>query len=205
MTQVRVCIFATRADLALHLANMYAADPDPQARWKPVPGTCGDYEVCPGTDRYPMGRVRSWTTRSWGADLTVYLNAYGYPSVTIGNQRWQVHQLILAAFAGPCPAGMESRHLDDCKTNNRWPGNLCYGTRGQNQQDRVRNGHHDKAARTSCPRCGEPYAGDNLYIYPDGHRGCRACERRWGTEYEARNRDRRNARRREQRASGAWR
>ena len=47
----------------------------------------------------------------------------------------KVHQLVLEAFVGTCPVGLEVRHLDDNKSNNRLT-NLCYGTRSQNQLDR---------------------------------------------------------------------
>lgn len=30
-------------------------------------------------------------------------------------------------------------------------------------------------AKTACSTCGTPYAGPNLYVYPDGRRDCRAC------------------------------
>lgn len=31
------------------------------------------------------------------------------------------------------------------------------------------------AARLACSTCDLPYAGPNLYVYPDGRRDCRAC------------------------------
>jgi hypothetical protein len=50
-----------------------------------------------------------------------------------------VHQLVLLAFRGPRPAGMETRHLDGEPTNNT-PGNLIWGTHKANMEDRVRHG-----------------------------------------------------------------
>ena len=50
-----------------------------------------------------------------------------------------VHQLVLLTFVGPCPPGMECRHLDDNPSNNNLE-NLCWGTRKQNMKDRVLNG-----------------------------------------------------------------
>ena len=43
-----------------------------------------------------------------------------------------VHRLVLEAFVGPCPDGMETNHRDGVKTNNRLE-NLEYVTRSQNQ------------------------------------------------------------------------
>lgn len=64
--------------------------------------------------------------------------------------RLRLHRLILLAFVGPCPEGMEARHLDDDKANlNLW--NLAWGTRKANAQDKLRNGRmrvgeaHDRA------------------------------------------------------------
>ena len=50
-----------------------------------------------------------------------------------------VHRLILEAFVGPCPDGMECRHLDGDPENNRM-GNLRWGTPKSNADDSVRHG-----------------------------------------------------------------
>jgi predicted XRE-type DNA-binding protein len=50
-----------------------------------------------------------------------------------------VHVLILEAFVGPCPSGMECRHIDGDSLNNRLD-NLCWGSRSENEQDKVRHG-----------------------------------------------------------------
>lgn len=72
----------------------------------------------------------------------------GYPSLTLtrntgtplGERRsCSVHQLVMLAFVGPCPDGMEVAHENGVKTDNRLS-NLSYKTPAQNQQDRVRHG-----------------------------------------------------------------
>lgn len=45
-----------------------------------------------------------------------------------------VHNLVLEAFVGPRPPGMECRHLDSNKLNNRLY-NICWGTKSQNALD----------------------------------------------------------------------
>ena len=50
-----------------------------------------------------------------------------------------VHRLVLFAFVGPCPPGMECRHLDGDPTNNHVE-NLRWGTHLENMRDRVRHG-----------------------------------------------------------------
>jgi hypothetical protein len=50
-----------------------------------------------------------------------------------------VHRLVLEAFVGPCPQGMECLH-DDGNTSNNRLSNLCWGTRIENAKDRDRHG-----------------------------------------------------------------
>jgi hypothetical protein len=76
----------------------------------------------------------------------------GYPQVNLyvlgKRTHTTVHVLVLTAFAGPCPPGLEARHLNDVKTDNRWPENLCWGTRPENQgQDRLANGTSNRGER----------------------------------------------------------
>jgi hypothetical protein len=61
--------------------------------------------------------------------------------------RKQVHRLICEAFHGPCPAGMQTRHLDGSKTNNR-PTNLAWGTAAENADDREAHGHTARGERS---------------------------------------------------------
>lgn len=51
----------------------------------------------------------------------------------------RVHRLVLLAFVGECPPGMECRHLDGNRANNV-RSNLCWGTRQANAEDRRRHG-----------------------------------------------------------------
>ena len=71
----------------------------------------------------------------------------GYPSVSLkinGEVEYcYVHRLVLEAFVGPCPEGMECRHLDDDKLNNNLS-NLQWGTRLENMADAVRNAKMSK-------------------------------------------------------------
>jgi len=50
-----------------------------------------------------------------------------------------VHRLVLEAFVGPCPEGMECRHIDGNPANNRLE-NLTWGTRQDNRLDDIING-----------------------------------------------------------------
>lgn len=50
-----------------------------------------------------------------------------------------VHRLVLEAFVGPCPTGMECCHEDGDEANNCL-GNLKWGTRKDNEADKKRHG-----------------------------------------------------------------
>lgn len=52
---------------------------------------------------------------------------------------FRVHRLVCEAFKGPCPEGMECRHLNGINTDNRAE-NLEWGTHGENMQDAVKHG-----------------------------------------------------------------
>lgn len=68
----------------------------------------------------------------------------GYMQITLRvapkkYRKTKVHLIILAAFVGPCPPGLECRHLDGNPANSRLD-NLKWGTREENTEDRVRHG-----------------------------------------------------------------
>jgi hypothetical protein len=50
-----------------------------------------------------------------------------------------IHVLVLTAFRGPCPDGMETRHLDGIRTNNRLA-NLEWGTKAEQMLDMRKHG-----------------------------------------------------------------
>ncbi len=53
--------------------------------------------------------------------------------------KFLVHRLMLLAFVGPCPEGMECCHADGNPSNNRLE-NLRWGTREDNKKDSKRHG-----------------------------------------------------------------
>jgi DNA-binding CsgD family transcriptional regulator len=50
-----------------------------------------------------------------------------------------VHRVVLEAFIGPCPPGLQCRHLNGNPADNRLD-NLCWGTPAQNTEDKRRHG-----------------------------------------------------------------
>ncbi len=153
--------------------------------WKPVIGHEGQYEVSdlgrvrsvdrlvdarPGVRRIQWGRVRAQVTMK-----------SGHKQITLwtGNRARGVlvHRLVLDAFSGPCPDGMEACHADGNPGNNRIA-NLRWDSRSENRYDSVRHGTHQMTARTHCPQ-GHPYDAANTYRIPSrpNARYCRACRR----------------------------
>lgn len=66
---------------------------------------------------------------------------YQYLRLSVGGKQIQrtVHRLVLEAFAGPCPRGMECRHLNGNPSDNR-PENLRWGTKAENAADKIKHG-----------------------------------------------------------------
>jgi len=72
-----------------------------------------------------------------------YLRAYLGNGIKEAGRYVFIHILVLEAFVGKCPEGMEACHYDDNPRNNRLE-NLRWGTRLDNTQDRIRRGRVPK-------------------------------------------------------------
>lgn len=116
--------------------------------WKPVVGFDGLYEVSDLGNVRSMGRLvpypNSRPRRLVGRTLRPARNVEsGYPFVNLrrnGRQRIVcVHTLVLEAFVGPRPEGMECCHWDGNPENNRLD-NLRWDTHIANKADDRRNG-----------------------------------------------------------------
>lgn len=69
-----------------------------------------------------------------------------------GEEKWKrVHRLVLLAFVGPCPDGLQGRHLDGNPKNNNLS-NLRYGTRLENAADAIRHGATARGERNGCAK-----------------------------------------------------
>lgn len=120
--------------------------------WLPVPECEADYLVSNLGGVFSLPRRDSAGRYRAGRMLRVTPDTNGYPQVNLCYQGKRVHStvhvLVLTAFSGPCPADMEARHLNDVKTDNRWPENLVWGTRPENQgTDRLANGTSNRGER----------------------------------------------------------
>jgi hypothetical protein len=147
--------------------------------WRPVLGFEGAYEVS------DHGRVRSLDRRDTsgrsrrGRVLSAALRRDGHLCVRLylanRGRTFDVHVLVAAAFIGPRGANEETRHLDGDPINNRRE-NLAYGTKSENNRDRVAHGTHHNAAKTHCPYR-HPLVAPNLVASAErrGARTCLAC------------------------------
>ena len=99
------------------------------------------------------GQVRRMTKARGaraGLMLTHYVRPDGYHVVNLrrgglGCVRF-VHRLVLEAFVGPCPPGMEACHFDGNKGNNTLS-NLRWDTRAGNMHDQSRHGKTNRGEK----------------------------------------------------------
>ena len=107
--------------------------------WKPVVGWEGFYEV---SDAGRVRRVVEIPKYRRGKILSPVIGPKGYLQVTLSNGHlgnFKIHCLVLEAFVGPRPKGAVTRHLDGDPGNSRLA-NLTWGTRSENEQDKVLHG-----------------------------------------------------------------
>lgn len=108
--------------------------------WRAVPGFEGQYEVS------DLGQVRSLPRPGTpGGILHPWRNNKGYLCVSLGrgNKR-TVHSLVLEAFEGPRPPGMEALHGPGGQDDNSRR-NLSWGTKARNMcLDMLRDGTFGK-------------------------------------------------------------
>lgn len=114
--------------------------------WNDIPGYSGYYQVS------NHGRVRSLDNVTMRKDGSRYTRkgqilspglVGGYLSVGLwvgSRKQFYIHQLVLLAFIGSCPEGLEVCHYNDTKSDNRLS-NLRYGTHVSNCEDRRLHGN----------------------------------------------------------------
>lgn len=111
--------------------------------WKPIPGYEQSYEAS------SFGRIRSLArTDSVGRARTQRImcqkkSSRGYFSVMLckNSERrdFRVSRLVLSAFVGPCPKGMEAAHQNGDPSDNSLR-NLRWATHSENTQDKKVHG-----------------------------------------------------------------
>lgn len=170
-------------------------------RWLPIPGFEGYYEVSDygqvrSVDRRVIGPIRPGQRRTHkGRVLRDYSTTPAdrlsdRRMVTLcvdgGRRYMQVHALVMLAFVGPRPAGMQICHGNGDGTDNRLS-NLRYGSASDNTFDMVRHGVHNNARKTHCLR-GHAFDEANTLIIRNGYRECLTCKRATARRYLERQR-----------------
>lgn len=107
-----------------------------------------------GNDGTVWSRHRS---KGWKLMKPTPAGSWGYPRVVLspGQKSKLVHRLVLEAFVGPCPDGLQACHGDGDKCNNRLS-NLRWDTPKANMDDMKRHGtyrhgptHHRATAKVT--------------------------------------------------------
>lgn len=107
------------------------------------------YKYVVGYPRYLVGSDgKVWSRRRgvW-TQLKYKIDKFGYHRVTLNGDCYLVHRLVLEAFIGKCPPGMQCRHDPDPDKSNNNLLNLQWGTAKENAQDRIRHGSQVKGER----------------------------------------------------------
>lgn len=154
--------------------------------WLPVLNYEGVYEVSNqgqvrSLDRVDhLGRrVRGRLLKPWVAKRSDTSKQTMHQLVDLNNrgrrQAVYVHTLVLNAFVGVRPDGMEACHTDGDPANNRAT-NLRWDTHAANMADVLRHGRHNMLNRSHCPR-GHELEPPNLVpsALASGKRACHAC------------------------------
>lgn len=154
--------------------------------WKPVVGFEGCYEIS------SAGRVRSLDRQATeirrgkpcvrtfkGKLLSPGVMASGHLFVMLGRGNGRlVHHLVLEAFIGPRPDGLECLHDNDIPDDN-WFQNLRWGTRAENIEDAFRNGGRIRSQNPD-PRVGKKRRGmaENILEFQAGREAAMRGDRR---------------------------
>lgn len=128
-------------------------------RWRPVVEAPERYEVS------DFGRVRSLLGRTGPHVIYIGRGTHGHRLVSLhttsGRVGRLVHRLVMEAFVGPCPEGMEVRHLDGDASN---------------------NGTHVNGSKTHCKN-GHEFTPENTRVEATGSRRCRTCANAYSNQW----------------------
>ena len=110
--------------------------PNKKEIWKPIENYLGLYEVSNSGRIRRVSRENKYRILSQSRDgerrtISLWCNNQ--------ERRFKVHRLVLTAFVGSCPQGMETCH-NDGNANNNHVSNLRWDTHISNCKDRKRHG-----------------------------------------------------------------
>lgn len=125
--------------------------------WRAIP-SCPCYEVSNYGRARSLPRVACDGKRLQGKMLKPATTRTGHKRVGIwingrGRTRY-LHGLVLEAFVGPRPEGMQCRHLNGVAGDNV-PENLAWGTHLENMRDKADHGTHNRGERHNLAKLSE--------------------------------------------------
>ena len=133
------------------------------------------------TSKVKGGNDRTPGRRGPLRKLAIQRSKRGYCLVNLDvdgrNRSRLVHQLVLEAFVGPKPPGLEGCHYPDHDKANNRVSNLRWDTHDEN----IRDNYRDRLSTGTkvCSRCGHPKKLDEFYTdkrASDGRKSsCKSC------------------------------
>jgi len=149
-------------------------DPAMPVEYRPIPSWPGYVAGDDGSIWSCLKRGgRIWTLTDNWRQRKLTLDYRGYLVLSMRRQGckrsfvMQSHRLVLEAFAGPCPEGMECCHYDGNRTNNKLT-NLRWDTRKGNRQDAIRHGTLVRGVKTKHALLNDDAVRDIRLRYADG-------------------------------------
>lgn len=141
----------------------------PQVEYRPVVGFHGYYvgndgtvwsaKLKGGSDRAPNRLTDDWK------QLSEHRNRRGYISVNMTrdgrNYSRFIHRLVLEAFVGPRPDGMEGCHYPETNKSNNRLSNLRWDTHAENERDDYRD--RGPVTEKRCCTCSETRPASEFY------------------------------------------
>lgn len=139
----------------------------------PIPCFGGLYGITPNGQVHSEPRQLSNGHRWKGGWLKPKVGTGGYLWVSL-YQRGRcklcsIHRLVLIAFVGPCPDGMEARHKNGVRSDNKLE-NLCWSTHAENMGDKTKHGTSGIGERNSRHRLTETQVRWIRYLFGAGVR-----------------------------------
>lgn len=133
------------------------------------------------------GNLRGFTIflgSSWKRLKTrVSESTQGYESLTLWNdgvsKQCTVHRLVMLAFHGPCPNGMEVAHENGIRSDSRLC-NLSYKTHSGNEHDKARHGTSSKGGQNPNSILTEEQVLSILAEYVPRKNGCKVLGEKYG-------------------------
>jgi hypothetical protein len=139
-------------------------------------GSDGSVWSCRKRVGVPSGGTQSILTDQWRRLKPIAFQGYARVTLYPGMKSRQIHRLVLEAFVGPCPEGMECCHRDDDPFNNALS-NLRWDTHRANIAQRDGRNRQARGERSGVAKLTEDLV---RRIRSDHAAGIRGLARKYG-------------------------